>query len=259
MKVELLKQEGNKLSFLIKGINFNIANAFRRYADEIYVLAVDKVEITNNDSSMFDEVLAHRIGLIPLKMDRTFTPREKCSCKGKGCTKCTATLTLKVEGPRIIYSSDLKSKTIKPVHSDIPIVLLEKNQKLELIAEVALGQAKNHSKFSPGLVWYRAYPQIIIKDCNSPECVEICPQKVYEMNDGKIVIKNLIACDLCNACVEECKKIGKGSITVKESSEDFIFIIESWEQMPPRNIFSSIYKKLDEDLTELAKEAKKIE
>jgi len=257
MKIELIKQEENKVSFLIKEINFNLANAFRRYSDEIYVLAADTIEIVSNDSSLFDEALAHRIGLIPLIMDKTFTPKEECSCS-KGCAKCTAALTLKVEGPGGVYSSDLKSKTIKPVYSGIPIVMLEKGQKVELIVEARLGQAKKHSKFSPGLVWYRAYPEITVKDCNSAEIAEVCPQKVYDFENGKLAIKNLMACDMCNACVEECKKSGNGSITVKGSEDKFIFNIESWGQMPPKKVFLSICEKLDDDLTKLSKDIGKI-
>ena len=258
MKVELIKQEGNKLSFLVNGINFTFANAYRRYADEIHVLAVDTVEIVSNDSSLFDEILAHRIGLVPLMMDKTFTPKEECSCKGKSCVKCTAELTLKAEGPCTVYASDLKSKSIKPVHGDIPIIVLEKGQKIELIAEARLGQAKKHAKFSPGLVWYKAYPEIVIKDCNNPETVEICPKKVFEMENGKLAVKNLIACDLCNACVEECKRSGKGSISVKGSDSEFIFNIESWGQMPAKGVFLAITEKLDEDIAKLSKEVGKI-
>src|SRR4030042_3127801 len=199
MKTELIKQEGNKLSFLIKGINFTLANAYRRYTSKLYVLAIDTGEIVSNDSSLFDEILAHRIGLVPLVMDKTFTPKEECSCKGKSCAKCTAELVLKAEGPCTVYASDLKSKAIKPVHGDIPIIVLEKGQKIELIAEARLGQAEKHAKFSPGLVWYRAYPEIGIKDCNDSEIVEVCPQKVFEMENGKLAVKNLMACDLCNA------------------------------------------------------------
>jgi DNA-directed RNA polymerase subunit D len=258
MKIEIIKQDKDKISFLIKGISYNIANSLRRYADEIYVPAIDNLEIVKNDSSLFDEILGHRLGLIPLVTDKTFTPRDQCSCKGKGCVKCTANLLLKVEGPCTVYASDLKSKTIKPVYPDMPLVTLDKGQKVEIIAEIIAGQGKKHSKFSPGLVWYRAYPQIKIEKCENIECTEICPQKVFETEDKKIIVKNQIACDLCNACVEACKKLG-GSINISPSNEDFIFNIESWGQMSVKDIFLSICDKLEEDLKGLAKEAGKID
>ena len=50
--------------------NESLANAVRRSLSEVAILAVDEVEIFKNDSALYDEVLAHRIGLIPLKTDK---------------------------------------------------------------------------------------------------------------------------------------------------------------------------------------------
>jgi hypothetical protein len=71
-------------------------------ANEIPVLAVDSIEVSKNDSMLYDEMLALRIGLIPLKADKTFALPEECTCKGKGCMKCTASLVLKASGPGVI-------------------------------------------------------------------------------------------------------------------------------------------------------------
>ncbi len=54
------------------GIDASIANAFRRILlAEIPTMAIEKVYINNNTSVIQDEVLAHRLGLIPLKADPT--------------------------------------------------------------------------------------------------------------------------------------------------------------------------------------------
>jgi DNA-directed RNA polymerase alpha subunit len=50
-------------------ISESLANTIRRSLAEVPTLAVDEVEIFKNDSALYDEVLAHRIGLIPLKTD----------------------------------------------------------------------------------------------------------------------------------------------------------------------------------------------
>ena len=50
------------------GIDAAIANSFRRILlSEVPTMAIDRVYIYNNTSVIQDEVLAHRIGLIPLK------------------------------------------------------------------------------------------------------------------------------------------------------------------------------------------------
>jgi len=55
-------------SFSLIGIDASIANAFRRILiAEIPTLAIEYVFVWNNTSVIQDEVLAHRLGLIPLK------------------------------------------------------------------------------------------------------------------------------------------------------------------------------------------------
>ncbi|MEM2956129.1 MAG: DNA-directed RNA polymerase subunit D [Candidatus Pacearchaeota archaeon] len=257
--IEILKSDDKELNFIIKDINCTYANAIRRSSEEVPILAVDTIEFSKNDSVLYDEMLALRIGLIPLKSDKTFTLPEECTCNGKGCMKCTATLTLKITGPCMVKSGDLKSKTIKPVFPDIPLVLLQENQELELTAEARLGKGIEHAKYSPGLVWFRAYPHIEIgKDCNlCKECIKSCPKNVFESN-GKILVKNILNCDLCNACVEACIAKGKNEIKIKGSDKDFIFEIESWGQITPKEIFIGSIKALKKNLKELDKDVNKL-
>ncbi|KAI9736901.1 MAG: DNA-directed RNA polymerase core subunit rpc40 [Claussenomyces sp. TS43310] len=55
-------------SFSLVGVDASIANAFRRILiAEIPTLAIEFVFVNNNTSIIQDEVLAHRLGLIPLK------------------------------------------------------------------------------------------------------------------------------------------------------------------------------------------------
>lgn len=55
-------------SFSLIGVDAAVANAFRRILiAEIPTLAIEYVFITNNTSVIQDEVLAHRLGLVPLK------------------------------------------------------------------------------------------------------------------------------------------------------------------------------------------------
>ncbi len=64
--METIRKKADKLIFSAE-IDSSIANAIRRYVSQISVVAVDEVEISKNDSALYDETLAHRIGLIPLK------------------------------------------------------------------------------------------------------------------------------------------------------------------------------------------------
>lgn len=77
-KIVIIRNENYELEFDMIGIHPAIANTFRRLMlSDVPSMAIEKVHIQNNTSIIQDEVLAHRLGLIPLKADpRLFEYRE---------------------------------------------------------------------------------------------------------------------------------------------------------------------------------------
>lgn len=75
------------------GIDAPLANAFRRIMiAEVPTMAIEEVYFENNTSIIQDEVLAHRLGLIPINAD----PRLFFS---RGLTNCTVLTTLEPGEP----------------------------------------------------------------------------------------------------------------------------------------------------------------
>ena len=79
--MKLIKKTEEKI-IISEEIEDSLINAIRRFVHEIPILAIDEVEIFKNDSALYDETIAHRLGLIPLKMDKSVEEMEKCTCKG---------------------------------------------------------------------------------------------------------------------------------------------------------------------------------
>ena len=259
MEIKLLEKKSNKIVFVLKGIDNVFANTLRRIMSvEVPVLAIDEVNFYKNSSALYDEIVAHRLGLIPLKTDlKSYELREECSCKGEGCAKCQLNFKLNCNGPCTVYSKDLKSQDpkIKAIYDDITIVKLLKDQQLEIEATAKLGKGREHIKFSPALVFFRNYPEIIIKkDINASKCIKSCPKDLFEMKDKKLSIKDVTKCDLCEACVEACPD----AVEVKGSDKDFIFEIESWGQLTPKEIFEESLNVFDNKLDDFSKEIKKL-
>lgn len=77
-KIVIVRNENYELEFDIIGIHPAIANTFRRLMlSDVPSMAIEKVLIQSNTSIIQDEVLAHRLGLVPLKADpRLFEFRE---------------------------------------------------------------------------------------------------------------------------------------------------------------------------------------
>ncbi len=115
--------------------------------------------ILENSSIVYDELLAHRLGLIPLKTDLTrYVLPEDCDCGNPlGCPRCRVLLVLDAEsgdGTREVISDDIRTEdeyTI-PISPSIPIVKLARGQKVKLEAYARLGKGKEHSKWQPASI-----------------------------------------------------------------------------------------------------------
>ena len=153
------QEKKNRLIFSLKGSDTAYANTLRRIMGfEVPVMAIEDVEFRKNSSILYDEVIAHRLGLVPLSTDlKSYNMMSECKCKGAGCASCTVKLILKAQGPCTVYASDIKSKDpeIKPLYGKMPIVKLLEGQELEFEATAILGQGKEHSKWCTGLVFYK--------------------------------------------------------------------------------------------------------
>lgn len=260
MEVRLLEKGENKVSFIIKGGNVPFVNALRRnIINSVPTIAIENVEFRKNSSILYDEIIAHRLGLISLSTDlKTYELPENCSCKGKGCAKCRLKLTLKVKGPATVYASDIKTRDpkVKPIYPKTPIVKLLKGQSLEFEASAVLGIGKEHNKWSPALAYYKYRPVIDIKQgVKDAEAVaHSCSVHVYDVKNNKLSINkdNQFKCHLCKACVDVDPK----HISVKENESEFIFYVESWGQLSCKEILITAIKKFDDQLDELIKKIK---
>ena len=265
MEIRLLenKKEENKLSFIVKDSTPAYANTLRRLMlGEVPVMAIEDVEFRKNSSILYDEIIAHRLGLIPLTTDlKSYNLPEKCKCGGKGCARCQLKMTLKTREAGMVYASQIKSKdpAVKPAHPKMPIVKLLKGQSLELEAAAQLGHGKVHTKWSPGLVYYKQKAIIEINNAKIKDpgkIVEICPKNVFEIKDNRLVVSkdNMLNCHLCEACQDLA---GKGIINVA-TSNDFIFYVESWGQLSCKQIVLEAINLFNGQLKEIAEKVKEL-
>ena len=139
-------EEKNKFKVKIDKSDTGFVNSLRRIMyNEIPTLVMDKIYIENNTSGMFDDVLAHRIAMVPLTFDPVIHSKNE-----------EVTLVLDKEGPCTVKSGDFKTtdEEVKPTDSEIPIVELLDGQKLKLEAVTKLGIGKEHAKWQCGVIGY---------------------------------------------------------------------------------------------------------
>ncbi|TRO52488.1 DNA-directed RNA polymerase subunit D [Candidatus Bathyarchaeota archaeon] len=267
VKIEVLEKDGTTLRVVIREADVPLMNALRRIGlAQVPSMAIDEVVMIENSSILQDEIIAHRLGLTPLKTDLDgYNLPEECKCKSEfGCNLCRVTFTLdadSVEGTRTVYSGELLSENpqIVPVSDKIPIIKLAKGQKLKLEAYARLGKGQDHAKWQPvAMCAYKYYPKIEIvgakcTDCG--KCVDICPKKVFVIRDNKVEVKDLLSCNLCMDCIGVCPQ-KPPAISVEWEKNSFIMSIESTGAIPPERILQEAVKILDNQLKEFIKQLK---
>src|SRR5207237_10414752 len=99
MDIKLLTKEQDTIRFVLSDVSPAFANALRRIIHaEVPVMAIEDVMILENSSVMYDEILAYRLGLIPITTDQSYNLPEECTCKREhGCEKCRASISLSVK------------------------------------------------------------------------------------------------------------------------------------------------------------------
>lgn len=231
--MEIILNNPEKLVLRIPA-NEVLGNSIRRSVAEVPTLAIGEVEIFKNDSALYDEMIAHRLGLVPLKTEKSMSSKTKLDLK------------LSVTGPGTVYSSELKGSA-DVVYDKIPITILGKEQKLELVATATLGKGIEHAKYVPGLCYYRH----ILEVKSSPET-----DKIVQKSKGLIKAEkkgSKWVCDLNEAEITELEKIGKESFS---ESDEMLLIVESYGNMPAKEILIKAVEALEENLDEFQKALK---
>jgi DNA-directed RNA polymerase subunit D len=270
MEIQFASLDDDVARFTLSGATPAFANTLRRaMISEVPTLAIDDVRIYDNTSALFDEMLAHRLGLIPIVTDlTTYSLKETCACGGAGCPSCSVTFTLSVEGPKTVQSSDLIPQDPKavPVHANVPIVKLTKGQKLVLEARAELNTGKEHAKWQPtNVCGYKNYPVITISDaCDAcGMCIEECPREILAVKGKKVeVIEGKLAdCSMCKLCERACVATGIGdvaAIRINAEPDRYIFVVEGDGSLPVQEILRRALQHIKGQSDELDKQTREI-
>lgn len=177
MKIVIVKCNQEAIEFDLIGVHPGISNAFRRIMlSEVPSMAIEKVHIYNNTSIIQDEVLAHRLGLIPLKADprlfdyapnsdegnenNTLEFELKAKCVRRKDVKDSSNFdhifkNHKIHSglikwkPKGKQATLYKEEDVGVIHSDILISQMRPGHELDLKLFAVKGIGKDHAKFSP--------------------------------------------------------------------------------------------------------------
>ena len=254
MKIEKIKEEKkkSKLVLLFKECDEVFANTIRRLIlEEVPTLAVEDLEIKDNSSALYDEMLGLRLGLTPLKTDlKTYDFKETCKCNGEGCARCELKMTLKVGRKGYVYAEDAHSADPKCifVHPKMPLVKLLAKQKVDITLTAILGKGKDHAKWAPGWAYYKKEPVLTLGKVADPQFI------ASRSSDGVLVLKgNKLDVDEEKVresnLLEYYAELDKG-ISI-EYTDNIIFTLENWGQLSSKEIFTQSAEILVQKAEEL--------
>ncbi|MEM2444123.1 MAG: DNA-directed RNA polymerase subunit D [Sulfolobales archaeon] len=267
--VTVVERGSNYIKLLFDGIPLQLLNAIRRASlAEVPSMAIAEVIFIDNTSPLYDEIIAHRLGLIPLisdtAIDKYKSPEECAECKeAEECEGCYTVITLDTsakEDVLAVYSRDLtpQDPDVKPVNPDIPIVVLAPGQRLAFEARARLGRGKEHIKWSPATVanvTYLAKISIDKNRCNlCGRCVASCPRKVFTTSSNGIEFDES-KCILCRQCIKACDR---EAIDLGWHEGKYMLYIESSGALRPERIFLEALKIIVNKLRNLYGEIDKL-
>ena len=209
---------------------------------------------------LFDEIIAHRLGMVPVPTDLDlFVPQDQCTCGGEGCPNCSIMYSLNKHGSCTVLSGDLMplgNPDLKVKDEFIPLVELTDGQAVMIYATAVMGTAKKHVKWQVcNGVGYSYLPVIDIDSGRASdeavlEAASACPKHVYAVEDGKLVAKDPLACNLCMSCVE---RVGSDrGLSVRGDETNFIFKFETDGSLTARQALDKAVEILSKEADEFA-------
>ncbi len=264
VKLTIKELTNRRCRLLIEETSPYLVNSLRRVlVSEVPRLAIHDVILYDNNSGLFDEIVAHRVSLVPVPTDlNTMSFRDQCTCSGQGCPNCTVRYTLSKEGPGVVYSRDLQPEnpSLAIPDPDIPLVELLKGQRVILEAEAVMGRGREHAKWQAcSGVGYRYVPVVR----NTKENIDILAQVARQLPaDAARVAKGkeeVFDADgivtLSDAALDLAEKQG---VQVKWDETRYQFKFETDGSLTPRQALQKAVEIMKNRLGEFEEKVSKI-
>lgn len=274
LDIKISHLAGRSTNFDLVNIDTSIANAFRRIMiAEVPSVAAETVYVFNNTSVIQDEVLAHRIGLIPLNVnpdvlqwvDPAVDEKERFNDSNTivlsldvSCTK-NANAPEGATDPKVLYRNSnvyakdlkfepqgnqaqrLKDTPVAPCDPNILLAKLRPGQEISLRVHCILGMGSDHAKFSPvSTASYRLMPVIDIKEPivgqQAKRFQKCFPSGVIGIDENEQAFVADARKDTVSREVLRHEEF-EGKVKLGRKRSHFIFNVESTGAIPPQEIF----------------------
>ncbi|KAI0685575.1 insert subdomain of RNA polymerase alpha subunit [Cytidiella melzeri] len=285
LRVKVHRLSQRSIEFDLVGVDASIANAFRRILiAEVPTLAIEHVYVWNNTSVIHDEILAQRLGLVPLNVDpalmeyRTptginaspndrntivFQLKAECSRAPRGSGKeyindevKSGDLVWVPQGEQEVVFAD---KPPAPTNKNIVLAKMRPGQEIDMELHATKNVGKEHAKWSPvATASYRLHPLIILNpekpipphlakkfaSCFSPGVVKIGKNNKVSIDEQGM--RN----DSVSREVLRHEEFA-GCVELKRIRDWFIFSVESEGPYEPERLLPEAVKIMREKIASI--------
>ncbi|EPR77923.1 DNA-directed RNA polymerase I [Spraguea lophii 42_110] len=259
LRINIVKRDKNFMEFDIIGVHPSVANCIRRVImNEIPTLAIDTVIVKANTGVMADEILCHRIGLIPIMIDPDTVEFRTGDLSPTNSIKFHLNVKNDTKNITTVYSDsievDQQHNLSDVVKKGCIITKLAPGQHIHLEMYAEKNIAKVHTKWSPVCpITYRLHPIIQIGDFYGDDAIEVknkFTKGVIQIEENKAVVKN----ERIERMSRNSMEINTEDIFIGKKTDHFIFTIETlW--MDPLDILKRGLKVFKEKILKMKEEA----
>jgi len=290
LRIDIQRISEDTIEFDLIGVDAAIANAFRRILiAEVPTIAIENVYVLNNTSVIHDEVLAHRLGLIPLAIDprrlelrpQGETPTDRNTIVFQLEVRCERNPKAKVgeQNPEKAYinasvyssalewvpqgdqESDFADAPCKPASDNILLAKLRPGQEISMALHAIKSNGMDHAKWSPvATASYRLMPHIQIAPEGIPS--RLCDKFAQCFAPGVIEVKTNRSTGKKEVVVKNPRRDTVSREVLRHSEfenlvqlgrirDHFLWSIESTGQYPPGDLFPESIKILKDKIRNL--------
>ncbi len=278
MKVNVLQMEDYYAQIEFKDVNYSFVNSVRRsLVSMVPCLALHEIDFHMGSlgsyvdeesgdereyesiSAMFNEIVAHRIGMLPIPTDEKTIEAFGDSIGDDG-KQPDIMYSLHKQGPCTVYSGDLEpvsgDDSLVIPETNVPIVKLAEGQAILVYAKAKMGNAQKHTKWQCAVAprFYQAPTITVSSGKGSKAIFDILDKKDFKKKGKSHVIDNPVKAHAALNKLEQLwnDKEAKESMEVSTKKDHFIFEFETNGAMKANLALEQALKALDGHCNEFA-------
>ena len=278
MKVNVLKMEDYYAQVEFKDVNYSFVNSIRRsLVSMVPCLALHEIDFHMGSlggyvdeesgdereyesiSAMFNEIVAHRIGMLPVPTDEK-TIEAFGDSIDDDTKQPDIMYSLHKQGPCTVYSGDLEpvsgDTSLVIPETNVPLVKLAKGQAILVYAKAKIGNAQKHTKWQCVVAprFYQAPTINVSSGKGSKAIFDIIDKKNFKKKGKSHVIDNPVEAHEALRKLEQLwnDKEAKEAMEVSTKKDHFIFEFETNGAMKAKLALEQALKALDGHCNEFA-------